>query len=355
MISRPTNRVRVSRTSRSAALVVLSWAVCLTFGVLWAAPEPAPSNRASSTSGTVSDAAWGDHVDSPLPEYVTGEECLFCHRDDWGNRWARNFHQRTVRPAEPTSPAIEALSADPALQGFVADATYLLGTRHEVRFLKRSSEYGKFALLSAAFAAPVPGAKGGHSHGELVNTQGAHWEDQTFAKSCAGCHMTAVDPQTHAFSAISLDCYACHGIVNLQHSKDTKLIAFGKGNTDPPRVQLANCAQCHLRSGKSKKSGLPYPTNFVVGDNLFRDFEVDLGDAALAKMNPGDRHVAQNVREVLAGKSTTTCVSCHDIHHQSSTKHRQVAEGATCISCHPAGQPKSKVIKYEVHSTLCEY
>jgi predicted CXXCH cytochrome family protein len=72
-------------------------------------------------------------------------------------------------------------------------------------------------------------------------------------------------------------------------------------------------------------------------------------------MNAGDRHVAQNVREVLEGKSTTTCVSCHDIHRQSSTKHREVAEGATCISCHEPGKPKSKITKYEVHSPLCEY
>ena len=30
-------------------------------------------------------AAWGsDHVGKPVPEYVTGDECLFCHRDDVG-------------------------------------------------------------------------------------------------------------------------------------------------------------------------------------------------------------------------------------------------------------------------------
>src|SRR5579872_4159239 len=139
MISRPTNRVRVSRTSRLAALVVLSWAVCLTFGVLWAAPEPAPSNP-SGTNAAASVAAWGDHVDSPLPEYVTGEECLFCHRDDWGNRWARNFHQRTVRPAEPTSPAMKALGADPETKNFVEGVSNLLGTRREIRFLKRSDQ-----------------------------------------------------------------------------------------------------------------------------------------------------------------------------------------------------------------------
>jgi hypothetical protein len=352
------NRVRVSRTSQSVALATLLWALCLTVGLLLAGPGPTNSGGTGNRQPPASESKsgeWGDHVDAPLPDYVTGEECLFCHRDDWGNRWAKNYHQRTMRPAEADSPPMKALAADADTKSFVPDAAYLLGTRRAIRFLKRSSDYGKVGLLSAAYTPVAPGANSRRAHGKLAETKSGHWDEQKFAKSCAGCHTTAVDPQTHAFSAVSLDCYACHGIVNLKHSRDTKLIAFGKGNSDPPCVQLANCAQCHLRTGKSKKSGLPYPTNFVVGDNLFRDFEVDLGDAALAKMNPGDRHVAQNVREVLAGKSTITCVSCHDIHHQSSTKHRQVAEGATCVSCHAPGEPKSKVIKYEVHSSLCEY
>jgi hypothetical protein len=353
------NRVRVSRTSRSVALATLLWALSLTIGMLRAGPGPTDStgsgNKQSPPSESKSAAEWGDHVDAPLPDYVTGEECLFCHRDDWGNRWAKNYHQRTVRPVEADSAAMKALAADGDTKGFVADTAYLLGTRRQIRFLKRSSDYGKFGLLSVAYTPVAPGANSRRAHAKRLETKNGHWDEQKFAKSCAGCHTTAVDPQTHAFSAISLDCYACHGIVNLKHSRDTKLIAFGKGNADPPRMQLANCAQCHLRTGKSNKSGLPYPTNFVVGDNLFRDYQVDLSDKALAQMNPGDRHVAQNVREVLEGKSTTTCVSCHDIHHQSSTKHRQVAEGATCISCHAPGQPKSKVIKYEVHSNLCEY
>jgi hypothetical protein len=341
------------------ALAALFWGVCLTIGVLRAGPGPtaqtAAGDKEAASAKSPSASEWGDHVDATLPDYVTGEECLFCHRDDWGNRWAKNYHQRTVRAAEAESPAIKVLTAEAETKSFVADAAYLMGTRREIRFLKRSSEYGKFELLSAAYTPASPGASSRRAHGKLTATKGVHWDAQKFAKSCAGCHATAVDPQTHAFSAVSLDCYACHGIVNLLHSKDTKLVAFGKGNADPPRMQLANCAQCHLRTGQSKKSGLPYPTNFVVGDNLFRDYQVDLSDAALAQMNPGDRHVAQNVREVVEGRSTTTCVSCHDIHRQSSTKHRQVAVGATCVSCHELGQPKSKVTKYEVHSTLCEY
>jgi hypothetical protein len=359
-------RLPISRNSWSGFAAIL-WGACLAIGVLRAGAEAGPGGEPATLAAALDVAGkdaksapeWGDHVDTPLPDYVTGEECLFCHRDDWGNRWAKNFHQRTVRTAEADVPAMQALAADPELKRFLADTSTLMGTRLEIRFLKRSSEYGKFAILSAAYLPTPPGARSrradGNRHGKLIDTKGAHWDEQTFARSCAGCHMTAIDPQTHAFSAISLDCYACHGIVDLRHSKDTRLVAFGKGCADPPRVQLANCAQCHLRTGKSKKSGLPYPTNFVVGDNLLRDYQVDLSDKALAAMNPGDRHVAQNVREVMEGKSTTTCVSCHEIHQQSSTKHRQVAQGATCISCHEPGQPKSKVMKYEVHSALCGY
>jgi hypothetical protein len=356
MPSRLTKRVRISPASLSTALVALLWGFCLAMGMLWADPgPPAPIDKGAQSTDTKSGLEWKDHVGSPLPDYVTGEECLFCHRDDWGNRWARNYHQRTVRAADAESPEMKALASDPETKRFASDSAYLLGTRREIRFLKRSNEYGKFALLSAAYVPTPPGANSRRVPAKLATSKEVHWEEQIFAKSCAGCHTTAVDPRTHAFSAISLDCYACHGIVDLRHSKDTKLVAFGKGSPDTPRVQLANCAQCHLRTGKSKKSGLPYPTNFVVGDNLFRDYEVDLSDAALAQMNPGDRHVAQNVREVMEGKSTTTCVSCHDIHHQNSTKHRQVAEEATCVSCHEPGKPKSKVTKYEVHSKLCEY
>jgi hypothetical protein len=344
----------------------------LAIGVLCAgsqlASQSTPSGK-TAASAPVQGGDWGDHVDAPLPEYSTGEECLFCHRDDWGNRWARNFHQRTVRPAETDSPAMKALAADPKTKSLAESVSNLLGTRREIRFLKRSSEYGKFGVLSVGYTPAQPWGRS-RARGMLTQTKGSddpikvpinliqgsvHWDEQVFARNCAGCHTTAVDPQTHAFSAIALDCYACHGLVDLRHSKDTKLVAFGKGSPDPPRMQLANCAQCHLRTGKSKKSGLPYPTNFVVGDNLFRDYQVEWSDAALAKMNPGDRHVAQNVREVMEGKSTTTCVSCHDVHHQSSTKHRQVAQGATCISCHEPGKPMSKLTKYEVHSTLCGY
>ncbi len=205
---------------------------------------------------------WGDHVDAPLPDYVTGEECLFCHRDDWGNRWAKNYHQRTVRAVEADSPAMKALAADADTKSFVSDSAYLLGTRRQIRFLKRSNEYGKFGLLSAAYTPVAPGANSRRAHGKLTDTKGVHWDEQKFAKSCAGCHTTAVDPQTHAFSAISLDCYACHGVVNLLHSKDTKLVAFEKGIRTRPRCSLRQLRPVSSSHGPVEKERLALPDEF---------------------------------------------------------------------------------------------
>jgi hypothetical protein len=326
-------------------------AVGLAVGLLSAGPGPA-----SSTSVPTNDPAnWGsDHVGAPLPEYATGDECLFCHRDRFGADWAKNAHQRTMRPFDSAESAMAALKAAPDARRFADQVELVLGDRKQIRFLKRTAEYGKLAMLSAKFSPAPPTAKSRRIHGTLLDVKNPHWDGQTFGRSCAGCHTTGVDPKTQSFSAISLDCFTCHGIVDQKHA-ETKAVYLAKQHQDPPRVIVAICGQCHLRTGKSRATGLPYPDNFVAGDNLFRDFQVGLKDADLAAMNPGDRHVAQNVREVLEGRSQTSCVTCHDVHRQSAVKHRQVAEEATCATCHEPGKPKSQWTHYEVHSALCEY
>src|SRR4051812_18262093 len=46
-------------------------------------------------------AGWGsDHVGEPLPEFTTGDECLFCHRPKDGPGYAENRHVRSLRPVD---------------------------------------------------------------------------------------------------------------------------------------------------------------------------------------------------------------------------------------------------------------
>jgi len=279
-------------------------------------------------------AAWGsDHVGKPLPNSASGDECLFCHRDV-GPGWPTNRHGQTVRAVDADLPALKELARLPQLKTIAADAELMLGGKRSTRFLRRSAEHGRLDLLA---------------------TDSARWDKQTFGARCAGCHASGVDSAKQNFTAISLDCFVCHGEVPDKHTTQGWLALLSPHRKDSAAIVTSICAQCHLRGGASKSSGLPYPNNFVAGDNLFRDFRIDLSVAAIDKLNPGDRHVQENVRDVvLLGREGVTCLSCHDVHQQSAKKHHIVADGAICLNCHTAESKKVRV-PYEVHSKTCDY
>jgi hypothetical protein len=291
----------------------------------------------------IDPAAWGDdHVGRALPNYATGDECLFCHRKI-GPTWGDNPHQLTVRPAEPDDPAVgllRQLAGDDAL----ADQTlFLLGSGHITRYLRRSEAYGRLDMLSTAL---IPAPHEEHREGEgvvhptaarLIDTDSPQWDTTTFANRCAGCHATAVDAKSRAFSSPSLGCFTCHGSVSLEHTKDPSRVLLSKSNRDAKQV-ISLCGQCHLRGGKSATSGLPYPNTFVAGDNLFRDFKVDLSDAAIKTLPAIGQHIYRNARDVAAfGQNTMTCITCHNVHGHSSRKHRHLNDTATCSLCHVPG------------------
>ena len=296
-------------------------------------------------------AAWGsDHVGQPVPEYLTGDECLFCHRGNVGPSWASNRHNRTMQSLEAGSPLLTAL--EKAVGKEVAAATKIeLGGKRLARFLKSSEAYGKFDLLSAEWVPPSAGGEG-----KLRNTEKPHWDAKTFGDSCVGCHATGVDSKTRAASSPSLDCYTCHGAVDPNHSKDPALVHLSRKRADPANVAISICAQCHARGGKSRSSGLPYPNNFVGGDNLFRDFQIDLSPQAIEKLDPTDRHIMENIRDVtILGQNDVTCLSCHQVHKQSTSQHHRLVRSDICLNCHNAAGTMKVRKTYEVHSKTCGY
>src|SRR5215471_2969875 len=265
-----------------------------------------------------------DHAGQPVPKYVTGDECLFCHRVKVADTWQQNPHALTVHP-RPEDEASE--------ENLPNDAAYILGAHPPRRALKEAG-YGKYNLLSR---------------------NGKSWDPEAFALRCAGCHTTAVDPKAHTFSASSLDCYTCHGIVPQDHPNDTSLVWLSKKRTRDPKEIVSICGQCHLRGGRSKSSGLPYPNNFVAGDDLFHDFQVDFSKADDAGMSPNDRHVYTNARDVILHKGDVTCLSCHKVHDNNISKHRLVLSRPICLDCHNAEGPKKKVKPSVAKSDVCEY
>jgi predicted CXXCH cytochrome family protein len=270
--------------------------------------EPCPPKK-------LDPAAWGgDHVGKPFPEFTSGDECLFCHRMDIGPTWKDNRHGQTIR---------------------AKDGQFLLGHGDRQRQLRKGEQFGKLDLFD-----PVT----------------KEWDQKAFGDSCAGCHCTGVDAKTRSFTALSLDCVVCHGEPPDKHTKDGSQALLSRKGREPARVVLSICAQCHVRTATAKSTGRPYPNTFVPGDNLFRDFQVDLTDEAIKQLNPGDAHVLENIRDVvLLGQEDVTCLSCHDVHKQSSTKHHRIAESDLCLQCHnPTGAKKERKPN-QVHSKLCGY
>lgn len=313
--------------------------------------RPGPG-RAQDRPRSLDPAAWGgDHVGRHVPEYLTGDECLFCHRLDIGPGFAGNRHNLTIRPIDEVPDAREALRRDPATRELADAVIYLLGGSRRQRYLKPAQAYGTLEILSTQRQPPGPGRAGG-----LRDVEQPRWDARAFGQACAGCHATGVESGTRAFSAVSLDCYVCHGAVDPKHSKDTTLVHLSRARRDPPRVSISICAQCHIRTGRSRSTNLPYPNTFVAGDNLFRDFQLDLSPAATARLDPADRHVQENVRDVvLRGDEAVTCLSCHDVHRQSSARHRRVARRDLCLNCHDAGGRHTKYKAEGQHSATCQY
>ena len=252
---------------------------------------------------------------------MTGDECLFCHRDI-GKSWPTNPHQLTLRPALPDDPSSTLLSQLSGGDELLEQADFLMGGQRVARALKRSAKYGRLELsLARAFPADASSNEPQQSAKDSLDPV---WHASHFADRCAGCHCTAVDAQNRAFSSVGLDCYVCHGVVDLNHTKDTRQVLLSTKN-QPAKQVAAICGQCHLRGGHSKSSSLPYPNTFVPGDNLFRDFQVDLSEQNIQSMVPIEWHIFENVRDIVVlGREQVTCLSCHQVHGNDVSRHREV-------------------------------
>lgn len=296
--------------------------------------------KVKTTQGTAAQdlqvqlAGWGtDHTEEGLPPYVTGDECLFCHRDV-GPTWGENRHQLSTRPIADLAGTLLRDDSLSAVHPQITEAHFSVGERNATFLLKRAMAYGKFEIWSQRIDRLSGRITGVSSVSAQQGKHKPHWDKDHFADRCAGCHATAVDPQVKAFSATSLDCFVCHGDVPLEHTSDIAKVFLSTKNQEPRHV-ISICGQCHLRGGKSRSTSLPYPNSFVAGDNLFKDYQVDLAEASWKKQSFADQHIFQNSFIVLLGGDTSvTCLSCHAIHQQSSEMHQGLEYSEYCQTCH---------------------
>jgi hypothetical protein len=255
-------------------------------------------------------------VGQTVPDYMTGDACLFCHRNVVGPTWEQEPHAWTIRP----------IGVPPDVGKLPPDATHIIGSPQHYRALK-SIGYGNFAVLAA---------------------DGKTWQTDVFATQCSGCHTTGVDPKAHTFSTFAFDCFACHGDLQETHTTKPEIALLGTKRPKDPKEIIAICGSCHLRGGRAQSSGLPYPNGYIAGDDLFADFKVDLTRDHDPTMNPADRHAYAYTRKVMEGGSTQTCLECHRVHGRADLKHEY------CIDCDdfPGGKAPSAP---KLRSQTCQY
>jgi predicted CXXCH cytochrome family protein len=354
-----TETVRILSVVKTLVVLISAGVFVWLFGMNHSAAQDKTQEKAfAQTLQTqpkkLDPAAWGgNHVGKPIPEFAHGDECLFCHRNTIGATWQDNAHGVALRHREDAAELRALQNSHPKLKEMGEEIEYFLGSRHRVRFLKKDG-YGRFAILDTQ---AVLNAEKKAERWEAADAP--KWDKEKFANRCAGCHSTAVDSATKTFTAFGLDCYTCHGNVDSNHSNDISLVLLSKKQRSDAKVITSICAQCHLRESKSKSSGLPYANNFVAGDNLFQDLAVDWAKADENSLNPGDRHVWRNVRDVVVnGDESITCLSCHQVHASGAAnrtlRHRRILRAPICSECHAADSFKTPV-KYAVRSSLCEY
>lgn len=343
-------------TEKSVTIGVLGlMAASVAIAVVWANAPRAASMVLAADVQALDPAAWGDdHVGKPMPNFVTGGECLFCHRFEVGTKWQPNRHNQSMALPEQAPEVFDALRKEPALSEVIDEVAFIVGNKNKHFLLKPNGRYGQVAMLNAAWVPPK-----GDRPGHITPVEKLEWDMDVFADNCAGCHATAVETEYKGFSSPSLECFVCHGDVPAEHNADTSLALFSKTSKAGVRVEMSACASCHLRGGRSRSTGLPYPNQFVPGDNLFRDFEVNFSDEYINALNPADRHVYLNARDVvLYGKEEMTCITCHDVHDMSSRKHRvlrRLERDDYCAVCHDNLEDYTSLIQYEVHSDVCRY
>lgn len=330
---------RTPPTGGSARMSEL-WAALLALAVL-AAPSGCRSKEAKPPP------AGGEPVAS-IPEYMSGDECLFCHREKVGVSWQGNAHRSTVREAAAGDPALLALASSGNEKPGGVD--FLLGGKRLARFL-RKKEYGRLELLSTAWTPDE--AKG---KGRLIEAGKRHWDRKKFSRDCGGCHATGFDSSELRFMDISIDCYACHGDVDRSHANDPKRVFLAAGRSDSKKTLSSACAQCHARGGRSRSTKLPFPNNFIAGRDLFVDFEVDTSPGALRSASKTDQHILESIRDVSSAMpGALSCLDCHQVHPGSTRKHRRLSPGAYCESCHGKGKPGRVQWSRDVHNETCGY
>lgn len=225
-------------------------------------------------------------VEEPNPaepefEYIGKSECTSCHRD-LGSSHSDTRHAQTLRQVEDDTSAILAdfgQGADIRTVQFPNedsprpftpdDVAFVLGSgRHVQRYVFQAGE-DQYYVYPAEWNAET----GAWQPYKLAE----NWIDPAydFVQNCAGCHTTALRPESAKWEDDGVQCEACHGpggshadAADDAGSRPTEeeRIEIRASIVNSPDAQI--CGQCHSRGSSAS---YPYPSGYMPGANLLAE------------------------------------------------------------------------------------
>lgn len=262
-----------------------------------------------------------------LTNYISSRGCKKCHPEQY-HIWQLTPHARMVRrPGQDKDVLIANLQTSDRIA--LSNIAYVLGGHWIQRFVSQKDD---------TFVVRTPIWIISSNRWDL-----SYWREFDWIKSCAGCHVTGLNPFIGNFAEPGVACEACHG-PGKKHSRtrSPEDIVNPADLDEQRRVMI--CEGCHT-TGHDKTGEFRYPVGFVPGKDLSRYFfglQPKPGQDNASFKNDGskeDRH-----RQFLFWlnryiyTTNETCDLCKNFRFKGIKEKEKLSVDDYCRTCHRAGR-----------------
>ncbi len=311
------------------------------------------------------------------PKYMGSEKCNDkCHIPNYhawkGTEEVRgSIHSRTLRKgSEPGAIIADFNSEDPDLTFTLKDVDYVvggvMGAKSRQCYLTKIGH--DYYVLPAQWIVATKDWVPFYARDD-------EWKRRPWRRYCAGCHVTAYNPETRKHLERGVACEECHGPGDL-HIEDK-----GRKYTIAS-ISAQICGQCHFY-GTDKSGQYAYPVNYRLQDNLAslinpelpatgqndpqfweNGLEKGIRNQYVGYLQSRHARALEDLRKSTAetrGKPKNSCLRCHSADYLFAWPGKEptletAKYGITCIICHDPmrsnGEP-TKVIRKLKSQMVC--
>lgn len=186
--------------------------------------------------------------------YASSEKCAECHQEKYIG-WKKTLHSTMIQDVKKKPDAVLGDFTVPDLEFKIEDVYYTVGSHWDQRYMTMIGE--ELYVLPKLWSVQ---SKKWQPYNIFA------WKKKPWSKYCAGCHVTAYNPDNRSYVEMTVGCECCHG-PGAKHSeskKDADIVNPAKLSKE--RSDMI-CASCHVR-GLDNTGEYYFPIGFLPGSNL---------------------------------------------------------------------------------------